>query len=255
MLGECKPGMQCTEFDALLTEAIDGTLSGQRREDFERHKAGCTACNALFAEVTNGVAWLDEVEEVLPPPNLVHNILAATSGTAQPAALADKRPSAWAQLRRQVHMVFAPVLTPRFGMSMGMAFFSITLVLNMAQIRIKDLTPHNLSRTFYSSQNKVMKYYENMRLVYEIESRVRELRNASDESEREQKNRRLENNGPAQEQNQNNGPERRQHGGFSRGRKVQGLAAQIPSEPCFGTFPETCTAMYPGTIAKQRGEL
>ena len=78
-------------------------------------------------------------------------------------------------------MVFAPVLTPRFGMSMGMAFFSITLVLNMAQIRIKDLTPHNLSHTFYSSENKVMKYYENMRLVYEIESRVRDLRNASDE--------------------------------------------------------------------------
>ncbi len=131
------------------------------------------------------MAWLSEVEEVTPPRNLVHNILAATLGATEQAAHAEPKQSAWERLRRQTRMVFAPVLTPRFGMSMGMAFFSITLVLNMAQIRIKDLTPHNLSHTFYTSENKVMKYYENMRLVYEIESRVRELRNASEENERE----------------------------------------------------------------------
>ena len=114
------------------------------------------------------------MEDVAPPRMLVHNILAATSGAAQQAAQSRPRPSAWERLRRQVGTLFAPVLTARFGMSMGMAFFSITLVLNMAQIRIRDLTPHNLSHTFYSSQNKLMKYYENMRLVYEIESRVRD---------------------------------------------------------------------------------
>ena len=55
-----------------------------------------------------------------------------------------------------------------------------------------------------------MKYYENMRLVYEIESRVRTLRNASEESEREERNRRHEkNNNQTQEQNQNSEPGRR----------------------------------------------
>jgi hypothetical protein len=234
----------------MLTEAIDGTLGGERREDFERHKAGCAACNTLFAEASSGAAWLDEMEEVVPPRNLVHNIMAATSGTAQPSETRAEGPSGWERLRRQVRMVFAPVLTPRFGMSMGMAFFSITLVLNMAQIRIKDLTPHNLSRTFYSSQNKVMKYYENMRLVYEIESRVRELRNASDESEREQKNQRLENNSPKQEQNQNNEPERRQHGEFSHGQNGQVLVQ------CFQTYTEKrvgrALGSTPGMIAKQK---
>jgi hypothetical protein len=144
-------------------------------------------------------------------------------------------------------MVFAPVLTPRFGMSMGMAFFSITLVLNMAQIRIRDLTPHSLSHTFYSSQNKLMKYYENMRLVYEIESRVRDLRNASDESEREERNRRREkNSNQTQEQNQNSEPDRRPHREFSRGQNEQLLASLNGNEPCFG--------MYPGNLAKQRRE-
>jgi hypothetical protein len=122
-------------------------------------------------------------------------------------------------------VLFAPVMTPRFGMSMGMAFFSITLVLNMAQIRIKDLTPHNLSHTFYSSENKFMKYYENMRLVYEIESRVRDLRNASEESEREreeQNRHREKNNNQTQEQNENNVPEQRHE--YSRGLEAQLLA-------------------------------
>jgi len=228
MLGETKPGMQCAEFDVLLTEALDGVLKGERRESFETHKATCATCSALFEESSRGLAWLREVEEVAPPKNLVHNILAATLGSAEQAAQAEPKQSPWQRLLRQTRVVFAPVLTPRFGMSMGMAFFSITLVLNMAQIRIKDLTPHNLSHTFYSSENKVMKYYENMRLVYEIESQVRQLRNASEENEREreEKNRHREKNGnQTQEQNQKNEPERRENRQYSLGQDVQMLAS------------------------------
>jgi len=248
MLGETKPGTQCAEFDALLADAIDGTLKGQQRGRFEQHKAECAACSTLFAEVSSGRAWLSEIEEVAPPLNLVHNILAMTSGAAQEVARSVPQQSRWVRLRREVRMVLAPVLTPRFAMSMGMAFFSITLVLNMAQIRIKDLTPHNLSHTFYSSQNKLMRYYENMRLVYEIESRVRNLRNASDESEREEQNRRRQkNNNQTQEQNQNNEPDRRQHGEYSPGRNFQLQASLDGNEQCFAT--------YTVTLAQQRREI
>jgi hypothetical protein len=177
----------------------------------------------------------------------VHNILAATSGAAQVATRSVPQISRWERLHREVKMVLAPVLTPRFAMSMGMAFFSITLVLNMAQIRIKDLTPHNLSHTFYSSQNKLMRYYENMRLVYEIESRVRNLRNASDESEREEQNRRQKNHNQTQEQNQNNEPDRHQHGEYSPGRNFQLLASLDGNEHCL--------AAYTATLAQRRREI
>ncbi len=80
MVDEGKSGMRCEEFEALLAEAVDGTLSGQTREEFERHRAGCAACNTLLAEVTSGAAWLDELVDAAPPRNLVHNILAVTSG-------------------------------------------------------------------------------------------------------------------------------------------------------------------------------
>jgi hypothetical protein len=250
MLGETNSGIQCAEFDALLAEAIDGDLTGQMREDFERHKAGCAACGKLFAEVTSGLAWIEQVEDIEPPWNLVHNILAATTGAerqaAQQTVRAEVRPSAWERFRRQLGTVFDPVLTPRFAMSMGMALFSITLLLNMAQIRIMDLTPHNLSHTYYSNENKLVKHYENMRVVYEIESRVRDLRNSSRESEREQRDRLLEKNNN-QTQNQNNEPDGRRHREFSLGQSAQLLASLNGSGPCFGT--------YRGNLAKLRREI
>jgi hypothetical protein len=255
MVGEDKSGMQCAEFDTLLTEAIDGTLRGSQREDFEKHKAECTACQALFSEVTAGAAWLEEMEEVAPPLMLVHNILAATSAASPEAAPAEMRPSARERLRRQVRAVFAPVLTPRFAMSMGMAFFSITLVLNMAQIRIKDLTPHNLSHTFYSSQNKVRKYYENMRLVYEIESRVRDLRNQTEENERErqeQNQRQEKNRNQTQEQNQKSEPEPGPAAGATFA-AVHGIFDFGRTEEWIGLLKST--ELYFGELAVQRREL
>lgn len=226
MLGEEKSGMHCVEFDALLSEALDGALRGERRARFDRHRETCPGCATLYQEAQGGLAWLSELEEVEPPRNLVHNILALTSGAAAKAAEAAPKLPLWMQVRAQALAVFAPVMTPRFAMSMGMAFFSITLVLNMAQIRIKDLTPHNLSHTFYSSENKVMKYYENMRLVYEIESRVRDLRNANDDTQREREDkdrRQRKNQDQTQEQNQNSTPERMD--------TQRGLEAQIPASP------------------------
>ena len=248
MLGETDSGMQCAEFDALLAAAIDGVLSGKQRENFERHKAGCAACGKLFAEVTSGLAWLEQVEEIEPPRNLVHNILAATTGAVQQKTPVQLRPSAWQRFCRQLGTVFAPVLTPRFAMSVGMAFFSITLLLNMAQIRIMDLTAHNLSHTFYNNENKLVKHYENLRLVYEIESRVRDLRNASGESEHEQRDQRLEkNNNQTQHQYQNNAPHRPQHREFSSSQSPQMLASLNGGGQSFGSFR--------GNPARQRSEL
>lgn len=248
MLGQTNSGMQCAEFEALLAEALDGALSEQRRADFERHKADCQACGKLFFEVTCGRAWLEELEDVEPPRNLVHNILAATTGVAQQVVWVEVRPSLWERFRRQVGTVFAPVLTPRFAMSMGMAFFSITLVLNMAQIRIKDLTAHNLSHTFYSSESKLVKQYENIRLVYEIESRVRTLRNSSGKSERELRDRRLEeNNNRSQYRLPDNAQDGRRYGESGHGQSVTLVATLYGNGQSFG--------ICGGNFEKHRREL
>jgi hypothetical protein len=192
--------------------------------------------------------------EAEPPAKLVSAILSATSGAAQLAVRVERRSSPWERLCRELGMAFAPVLTPRFGLSMGMAFFSIMLVLDVAQIRIRDLTPHNLSHTFYSSQNKLMKYYENTRVVYEIESRMRELRNSSDESERQQKDRRLEQNNN-RTRKQKSEPERREQQEFSREQDRPVLASLIGSQQDIQGKLKADPETKPEPLARQRREL
>jgi hypothetical protein len=69
-------------------------------------------------------------------------------------------------------------------MSFGMAFFSISVLLNLAGFKTSDLKrldlrPSALIRGYYETQGKIVKYYENIRFVYEIESRVQQLKKAT----------------------------------------------------------------------------
>jgi hypothetical protein len=194
MQGNLKSGMQCAEFDLLLADALDGSLNGDQILRFENHKTVCSSCAALFAETQAGFDLLSTLDEVEPPRNLVHNILAATSGIREEAA-ASEMPvlpvmSAWQRFWLSVRPVFAPVFTPRFGGSLAMAFFSITLVLNVAGIKVAevgkmDFSVRGVERTYFATRTRAIKYYENVRLVYEVETRVRNLRRAADTPENE----------------------------------------------------------------------
>src|SRR5580693_3020755 len=73
-------GMQCQEFDSLLSDALDGVLPGLQLDRFQAHARTCSACGPLFAEVEAGRNWLKNLTEVEPPVSLVTNILASTTG-------------------------------------------------------------------------------------------------------------------------------------------------------------------------------
>src|SRR5216683_3999362 len=73
-------GMQCHEFDVLLTDALDGVLTGGKLNRFQAHARSCKACGPLFAEAEAGRNWLKGLTEVEPPASLVMNILASTTG-------------------------------------------------------------------------------------------------------------------------------------------------------------------------------
>jgi len=87
--------------------------------------------------------------------------------------------------------VLEPAMQPRFAMSAATAFFSVTLVLNVAGFRIGDVKGSDLrpstviagiSQFAGETQGRLVKYYENLRFVYEIETRVRQLKNATDQN-------------------------------------------------------------------------
>jgi hypothetical protein len=193
MYGESKSVMQCADFEALLSDALDATLQGTTLTAFEAHKQSCPACSAMYQEASAGMHWLKDLRDVEPPKHLVHNILAQTIGSV-PEASAQAAPigESWMEkLKARIAGVFAPVMTPRFAMSFGMAFFSITMLANVAGIHVSDLkhmdiSTKGLQRTYYSTEARVVRYYENIRLVYEIESRVRDLRRAATPEKQEE---------------------------------------------------------------------
>ncbi len=185
MYEEPKPGMQCHEFDALLSEAMDGALAAAELAKFESHRTACPTCGPMFAEVRRGMQLLRGLAEVEPPANFVHNVLSATIGRVEEVApAAHAREGWWDKLRAGLRLGSGPVLQPKFAMSFAMAFFSISLVLNLAGVKIGnlrhlDLSPSAIVRGAYEAQGRVVKYYQNIRFVYEIESRVQELKRAT----------------------------------------------------------------------------
>jgi hypothetical protein len=118
------------------------------------------------------------------PPLEIHTIAPATFNEigVTPAALGTNvlqfRPVANKfTLRSMTHTM----MQPRLAMTAAMAFFSIALTLNLTGVRLtdlrpSDLKPSNLKHTFYQADASVVRYYDNLRVVYELESRVRDLR-------------------------------------------------------------------------------
>ncbi len=180
-------GMQCNEFEAVLTDAIDGVLTGTGLERFQAHARICRACGPLFAEAEAGRNWLKGLTEVEPPASLVTNILASTTGVdTQRLRVSARAPqpriSWWEHVQASVlEPIWATVRQPRFAMSFGMAFFALSVGLAVAGVKPADLRqvslrPSAIRLAYYHAQARVVHYYENVRIVYEVESRVREIK-------------------------------------------------------------------------------
>jgi hypothetical protein len=228
--GSVKPGQgsnpqHCAQCEAMLSDALDGTLSAADQATFDLHLVGCPSCSVLLADAQRGAAWMEMLKSPRPEPpvNLMERILAQTSGQAiAEAANAAKPPiilgsndrlrtpntlhgptlvspstlqpsfasSNVLPFRTRIVHGFSSLgrtmLQPRLAMTAAMAFFSIALTLNLTGVRItslraSDLKPSSLQRSYYQAKQKVFQYSDNLRVVYELESRVRDLQRSSDD--------------------------------------------------------------------------
>jgi hypothetical protein len=240
MPGETNNGMQCNEFEAVLFDALDQKLTGAQLDRFHVHARACTKCGPMFSEVEAGQRWLKSLSEVSPPAYLVKNILAATSGIESyrlpEIAAAAEEPSLIERIREWADsfltQVWGTVRQPRFAMSFGMAFFSVSVALSVAgvkpsDIKQADLSRNGLRRAYYTTSARVVKYYENIRLVYEIESRVQQLKRATTPAESAPKQNEREKN---RKDNSSGQPEPRQERNYSRDEN-QPVLALSPQDP------------------------
>jgi hypothetical protein len=138
------------------------------------------------------------------------------------------------RMREWWDSIFTPatgfVRQPRFVMSFGMIFFTFSLALNVAGVKATDvakvdLRPTALRHAFYDAQIKVVKFYDNIRFVYEIESRVRELKKATAPAEQEPQQNQKDN----RKNNTSGQPEQRQDRNYSREKSQMVLAGLTSS--------------------------
>jgi hypothetical protein len=181
--------LQCEEWEALLADALDGTLRAEDTAVFEAHGKDCPMCAEMLAAAKQGREWMAFLHDDPPAPgDLVSKILGRTSGATLPqlAAAGMAQPLSQPVAHFMTRRTFRDA---RMLMTAGMAFFSLALTLAMSlnmmgirldTVRMADLKPSSLqttiSRTFYGYKKQMVSYYENIRLVYEVESKMRELR-------------------------------------------------------------------------------
>jgi hypothetical protein len=117
-----------------------------------------------------------------------------------------------------------------------MAFFTLSVTLSLAGVRLGDLRhvdlrPSAIRRSYYETSGRVVKYYENIRFVYEIQARVRQFKEATAPTQAppEQNN----NNDDRKDKTKNNTsgqPEQKQERNYSQ-EGSQPVFASLPDDP------------------------
>ena len=185
----------CGQWEMLLADSLDGLLKPGDEAVFNAHLVACPACSALFEDARRGREWLEFLSpEPEVPAGLLNKILAhtgpgreagyrlATAGgnviPFRPVSVpAWQRPGLVARVQR-----FAE---PRLLMTAAMAFFSIAMTLNitgvrLSSLRLSGLTPSSMQsmmeRRLTMASTPIIRYYDNSRLAYEVQTTMRELR-------------------------------------------------------------------------------
>jgi Putative zinc-finger len=321
--GSAKPGnlggpgnsQHCAQCEAMLSDALDGTLSAADQATFDLHLVGCPSCATMLADAQRGAAWMEMLKSPRPEPSpaLLERIFAQTSGqtaaaqkpaivlgsndrlrtpgslpgrptlipsTAQPAFSTNVIPFR-IRLTHAFRSVGQTMLQPRLAMTAAMAFFSIALTMNLTGVRLSalrasDFKPSSIMRSASQAKMRVVQYTDNLRVVYELESRVRQL--SSDEdgsgSSTGSTNTPANQNTPAagqkpaggqqpDDQNQKPGSQKQNqkqtkpNPGSSR-RETSGgnirLAEAVPPRPLLPPFPKAFVVLN-SSVFKQEGGL
>jgi len=167
--------VNCADVEILLADFVDGTLRGDAASAVEAHLAGCAACSQLARDSAEAVAFMERAAVVEAPPELVTRTLFEV--TAGPSRAVIK-PSL---VRRLFGKWLEPILQPRVAMSMALTILSFAIIGRSTHVR--QLTPSDLDpvKVFTAAEDRVVrwynrgvKYYESMRVVYEIQTRLKE---------------------------------------------------------------------------------
>jgi len=169
--------MNCSDVEILLAEYVDGTIRGEQKSAIEEHLAKCPGCAELARDAAAAVGFMERAATVEAPPELVTRILFEMSAGPSRAAV---KPSL---VRRLFGSWGEKILQPRFSMSIAMTILSFAMLGRFSGIEVRQLRPSDLDpvKVWAAAEDRIqrtwertVKYYENLRVVYEIQTQLKD---------------------------------------------------------------------------------
>ena len=180
--------MNCTDLEILLCDYVDGALVPAEKAAVELHLAACASCSERLRDATAAVDFIGRAAEVEPPADLLTRILfEVRAGRPE-----SSRSGEW---RHKLGQWLHPILQPRFAMGMAMTMLSFAMLGRFAGIEVRPLKPADLDpvkvvavleERVHRGWEAVVKYYDSLRLVYDIQTRIRELTEPEEGEDRTQ---------------------------------------------------------------------
>jgi len=172
--------MNCAEIELLICDYVDGTLTAPEKARVEQHLAECPACAELARDSAAAVAFMEKASDVEPPPELITRLLFD-------APWSKGKPKSRA--REWMSALLSPILQPKFAMGMAMTILSLSMlarfVMPVRQIRPADLRPsevwNGLTMRAEYAWGRTVKFYENLKIVYQIQTTLKEWQQQSEE--------------------------------------------------------------------------
>jgi hypothetical protein len=160
------------EIENLASDYLEGLLEPSQQATVEAHLTQCVACREMLEDLSKVLEMCRAAEDVEPKPWLVSKIMLATIGERKPG---------W---RERITAYLRPVLQPRVAYPIAMTVFTFSIIVNAAGLNLRSLRFEDLNpRTWVGRANRqghlmaarAEKFYYDLRVVYEIESRFRQL--------------------------------------------------------------------------------
>jgi anti-sigma factor RsiW len=171
--------MKCAELEILICDYVDGTLSAAQKAVVESHLKDCPACAELARDSAEAVAFMERASDVEPPQELITRILYQAP---QVKAKEAKATRGW------LGRLMAPVLQPRFVMSAVMTVLSFSMLSRFVPVQkltAADLRPSeiwaSLDDRSHRAWARTVKYYENLKVVYQIQTLLRDWQQQADD--------------------------------------------------------------------------